>query len=239
MYSNRIQQAYPDNGVFAVYGAGGFGREVMPILHEQLLRQYPNISELKNKLFFVETSPSKNEVNGYKVIPEADFLAMKDVELYFNVAIADSQVRQAISERCLNGGAKPISIVSSDARLGDENEIQDGLIICPYSIITSNVKIGRFFHAYMLSYVAHDCVIGDFVTFGPRVSINGNVRVKDHAYIGASAVIKQGTKENPIIIGEGATVGMGAVVTKDVPANTVVVGNPARPLENKRDHRSL
>jgi acetyltransferase-like isoleucine patch superfamily enzyme len=94
-----------------------------------------------------------------------------------------------------------------------------------------NARIGRFFHGHLYSYVEHDCVIGDFVTFAPRVSCNGNVHIGDHAYIGTGAVIRQGNPDKPLIIGEGAVVGMGAVVTKDVEPFTTVVGNPARPLE--------
>jgi acetyltransferase-like isoleucine patch superfamily enzyme len=57
---------------------------------------------------------------------------------------------------------------------------------------------------------------------------NGNVRIENHVYIGAGAILRQGTESKPLVIGEGAVVGMGSVVTKDVPANTTVVGNPAR-----------
>ena len=81
----------------------------------------------------------------------------------------------------------------------------------------------------MYSYVAHDCVIGDFVTFAPNVNCNGNVHIGNHAFIGSGAIIKQGSLAKPRIIGEGAIVGMGAVVTKDVPPFATVVGNPAKP----------
>jgi len=43
-------------------------------------------------------------------------------------------------------------------------------------------------------------------------------------------MIRQGTPERPIVIGEGAIVGMGAVVTKSVAPYTTVFGNPAKPL---------
>ena len=76
--------------------------------------------------------------------------------------------------------------------------------------------------------MAHDCLIGDFVTLAPGVHCNGNVVIEDHAYIGTGAVIKQGQPGQPLVIGRGAVVGMGAVVTRDVPACTTVVGNPAK-----------
>jgi acetyltransferase-like isoleucine patch superfamily enzyme len=125
---------------------------------------------------------------------------------------------------------KPFAITSINSVVLDGNTIGDGVILCPFTTITSNAKIGKFFHANIYSYVAHDCVIGDFVTFAPGVKCNGNVTIEDHAYIGTGAIIKQGTPERPIVIGEGAVVGMGAVITKSVPAGAVMVGNPAKPL---------
>jgi acetyltransferase-like isoleucine patch superfamily enzyme len=112
--------------------------------------------------------------------------------------------------------------------------IGDGACLSPFVTLTSNIRIGRCFHANLYSYVEHDCVIGDFVTFAPGVKCNGNVTVDDHAYIGAGAVLKQGEPGKPLVIGRGAVVGMGAVVTKSVPPGVTVVGNPARVLE-KRD----
>ena len=106
-------------------------------------------------------------------------------------------------------------------------------ILSPFVTLTSNIRIGRNFHANIYSYVAHDCVIGDFVTFAPGVMCNGNIVIEDHAYIGTGAVIKQGVPDKPLVIGRGAVVGMGAVVTKSVPAGEVVVGNPAKPLQKQ------
>ena len=89
-------------------------------------------------------------------------------------------------------------------------------------------------------------VIGDRVSFGPRVTLlpvmhanfskyrecfeNNNshkdgIIIGDDSWIGAGVIILNG-----ITIGEGSIVGAGAVVTKDVPPNAVVAGNPARIL---------
>jgi len=115
----------------------------------------------------------------------------------------------------------------------DNIELAAGAALSPFVSITSNIKIGKCFHANLYSYVEHDCVIGDYVTFAPGVKCNGNIHIEDHAYIGSGAVIKQGTPDQPLVIGKGAVVGMGAVVTKSVPAGVTVVGNPARILEKK------
>ena len=117
--------------------------------------------------------------------------------------------------------------------LYDDIEIGDGGILCANSILTSNIRIGKHFHANIYSYVAHDCVVGDYVTFAPRVSCNGRVVIEDDVYVGTSAILRQGSHAKPLTIGKGAIIGMGAVVTKDVAAGTTVIGNPARPMESK------
>ena len=101
-------------------------------------------------------------------------------------------------------------------------------------MVTSNARIGRFFHANLYAYVAHDCVVGDFVTFAPGVMCNGRVRIEDNAYIGTGVVIREGAHGKPIVIGEGAVVGMGAVVTKSVPPFSTVIGNPATAIAANR-----
>lgn len=211
-----------------LYGAGGFGREVMPLLSGSGSVFSPSSIDESTAKFFLETTPTRNEVNGYELISEDRFFELGFREKFFNVAIANSAAREEIAERCMRRGAKPLTVRAASAIVYDNNEIGDGAIICANSMITSNVKIGKFFHLYIYCYVAHDCIIGDYVTFAPNVHCNGNVHIHDHAYIGTGAVIKQGSSAKPLVIGEGAVIGMGAVVTKDVPPHTTVVGNPAR-----------
>jgi acetyltransferase-like isoleucine patch superfamily enzyme len=53
--------------------------------------------------------------------------------------------------------------------------------------------------------------------------------VEDGASIGMGALIGAGVR-----IGAGAMIGMGAVVLKDVPPGETWVGNPAKPISQKR-----
>lgn len=215
---------------YAVVGAGGYGREVMPLV-QQALNEDVQAGDIR--LFFVvEGEPEAMDVNGYEIISLDDFCTISG-DRFFNIAIGDSATRERISATLLERGCKPFPVKASNAVVFASSNISEGAILSPFVTITANARIGKYFHANIYSYVAHDCVIGDFVTFAPGVKCNGNVVVEDHAYIGTGAIIKQGSSGKPLVIGRGAVVGMGAVVTKNVDAYTTVVGNPARLLEAK------
>ena len=210
--------------LFAVYGVSGCGRGVMPIARLQLRQQ--RISD--DRLVFVDDNPDASVVNGQRVMTYAQFLAEPARTRYAVLAIANSTVRERLALRCAEDGVAAWSVAAANVEILDDVQIGVGAILCPFVTVTSNIRIGQYFHANLYSYVEHDCVIGDYVTFAPAVKCNGNIVIEDHAYVGAGAIIKQGRPGQPLVIGKGAVVGMGAVVTKDVPAGATVVGNPAR-----------
>lgn len=219
--------------IYAVYGASGLGREVMPLAREQLLRDGWGIDQL----VFIDDASNSDFVNGHKVMTYDDFMGVESTRRHVSLAIADSSIRQKLFERILADGIELWQIVASNVVVMDESEIGVGAILSPFVTVTSNVTIGKCFQANIYSYVAHDCHLGDFVTFAPNVRCNGNVMIEDHAYIATGAIIRQGKPGKPIIIGKNAIVGMGAVVTKNVPAGVTVIGNPAAPLSKENLRR--
>jgi len=200
--------------MIGVYGASGCGRGVMPLLRSQ----YPT-----SNLMFIDDGLAPGSVNGQDIIDWISFLEHKNTEKFVSIAIASSKIRQNLAEKCSAANIALIAAQAVSVVQMDEVVIGDGACLSPFVTLTSNIRIGRCFHANLYSYVEHDCVIGDFVTFAPGAKANGNVTIGDHAYIGSGAVIRQG-----ITIGAGAIVGMGAVVISDVPSGVTVVGNPAK-----------
>lgn len=204
------------NKLIGIYGAAGCGRGIMPLLRAQYLQA---------ELVFIDDGQAPGQVNGHAVMTWNDFLQCPAAEKAVSIAIAASRTRQSLAEKCAAAQIPLIEARAASVVQMDDVIIQDGACLSPFVTLTSNIRIGRCFHANLYSYVEHDCVIGDFVTFAPGAKVNGNVTIGDHAYIGSGAVLRQG-----VTIGAGSVVGMGAVVTRDVAPGVTVVGNPAKPM---------
>ena len=207
--------------LIGVYGAGGCGRGIMP-----LARSLPLATD--SELVFIDDGADAGSINGHGVMSFIRFVKEGAPEKHVALAVAAPAVRAEMARKCDEAGLALLSVWAKEVVVMDNVEIAEGALVSPFVTFTSNIRIGCCFHANLYSYVEHDCVIGDFVTFAPGVRCNGNVRIGDRAYIGSGAVIRQN-----LTIGADAVVGMGAIVTKDVPPGVTVVGNPARILEKK------
>jgi len=196
--------------VLAVFGAGGF-----------LLQMLPTLDRLRDagRAIFIVDDRSLGLVFGYPVVR----LDAVPSNAAFVVAVSDGRTRRQIVERL--GGCRFWRATASSALISPYAEIGEGAIICDYTIVEASCRIGRHFQGNIHSYVAHECVIGDYVTFAPRVSCNGNVQIGDHVTIGTGALLRQGTPKRPLIIGAGAIIQMGAVVTRDVEPSAVIKAN--------------
>ena len=215
--------------MYGIYGAGGCARGVLPVADTVLAVR---LGAGNYDLVFIDDAPSSAELNGRRVLEFDEFVASDASSHAVSIAIADADVRRHLDDRCRDHALEFFAVRAPNVVVMDDVRIGDGSILSPFVTITSNVRIGRHFHANLYSYVEHDCVIGDFVTFAPAVHCNGNVVIEDRAYLGAGCQLRQGAAESPLVIGEGAVGGMGAVVTRSVPPGVTVVGNPARPLRS-------
>ena len=191
--------------MLAIYGAGGFALQMLDTI--EALRDHGS------EVCFV-SDDGADQLSGIPVlrpdnVPEG---------ANYCIAIAGPDTRKRIAERL----PRFTKLLAPTAIRSEHSHIGEGSILAHHTLVEAKVRIGRHFHGNIYSYIAHECTIGDYVTFAPRVNCNGNVTIGDCAYIGTGAFIKQG-----VTIGEGATVGMGAVVVRDVPAGATVMGNPA------------
>jgi sugar O-acyltransferase (sialic acid O-acetyltransferase NeuD family) len=210
--------------IYAIIGAGGCGRSIIPVLKDNLK------NETDYEIIFVDDKFTGKNINGYKTFNEEKLKILTSSQIKPYIAVADPSIRSKIYDNFKNSNLVFENLFAKNSIKMDRVKIGMGCLISPFVTLTSNIKIGNFFHANLYSYVEHDCIIGDFVTFAPGVKCNGNVRIDDFAFIGSGAVIKNGNSNKKINIGKGAVVGAGAVVIEDVEPYSTVVGVPAKKM---------
>src|SRR4051812_39475903 len=100
----RARPAEPGGALVGLYGAGAFGREVHPMLLDELNQQ--------QDVVFVEEAPSSGELHGVPIMTHTDFVQLKRRDRLFALAIADGEARRRLAKECLQSGAKPIPVLS-------------------------------------------------------------------------------------------------------------------------------
>ncbi len=207
--------------IFGLVGAGGYGRETINFIRN---------NKENFEICFIDKNVKAKDINGIKVISDDEFINLKKKDKYFNVSVSNPLKRKEIAERYISYDIKPIELHANTFINHGENNFDEGSIFSDYTIISADIKIGKFFHCNRLSHVGHDVQIGDYVTFAPQANCNGNTIIEDFVYLGTNCILRHGLPDKPLKIGKGAVIGMGAVVTKDVPPNTTVIGNPAKKI---------
>ena len=184
----------------AIIGSGGFGSEVeLWALHS-----------IWDKTIFYVSDQYCTDEQPLSTLP-------KDMPAV--IAIGNPQARQKIDEQ-INAKAQVIHPTA----IYEANNY--GLILCPYAVITTNVKIGKHLHMNLHSDIGHDCIIGDYVTLAPGARISGKCKIGNCVYIGTNAMIREGAK-----VCDNVTIGAGSVVLKDITEPGVYVGVPAKKIK--------
>lgn len=208
----------------AIYGAGGFGREVLTII-----KAINSINPQWNMLGFFDDSRTCGEcVNGFPILGGIDRLNEWNNDLSVVVAIGSPMVKQKIVRNITNPHIHFPTLIHPSVIIGDTHlvDIGKGCIICAGNILTTNIVIGDFVILNLACTVGHDAVIHSFAAFMPSCNISGEVRIGEGVYCGTGVKII-----NQISIGSHTIVGAGAVVTSNQPDNCTVVGVPAKVIK--------
>lgn len=112
---------------------------------------------------------------------------------------------------------------TSYLRIGDRNKIREYVTINPGTKEGTETVIGDDNLLMAYSHVAHDCVIGNYVTLANAATLAGHVVIEDRAIIGGLSAVHQFVR-----IGTLAIVGGCSKVVQDVPSFMMVDGHPAK-----------
>lgn len=205
-----------------IVGAGGFAREVAWLIED--INENKNTWNIKG---YIDENVENigRELNGYKVLGDIAYLNNQS-KANVVIAIGTGNIREKIVKKIKNHNY-PILIHPSVVK-SKYLEIGEGTIICAQSLLTINIKLGKFNVISINSKISHDIVQKDYVTLLPNTTISGNVTIEKNVIIGAGSIVIQG-----IEIGENTIIGAGAVVNKNIQDNVTAVGVPIKIIKIK------
>jgi sugar O-acyltransferase (sialic acid O-acetyltransferase NeuD family) len=214
----------------AIYGAGGFGREVAWLAQSCSSRQAQY-----EVVCFVDDD---NEMSG-SVINDIPVITLEGTRVRYPDArlvsgIGSPQTRQLLMEKGAAAGFGFATLIHPNVEHSEWIEFGPGTVVCAGNVLTTNIVIGQHVQINLDCTIGHDVVLGDYATLAPGVHVSGWVHVGDRVYIGTGATIINGTQEKPLVIGDDVVVGAGACVVRSVPPGLTVVGVPAKPLDRAR-----
>jgi sugar O-acyltransferase (sialic acid O-acetyltransferase NeuD family) len=141
------------------------------------------------------------------------------------VAVADSKDRFDIVQR-LPKETKYFTWIHPTALIMSDNiEIGEGSFIGAYSILTSNIKLGKHTILNRSNHIGHDCEIGNYFSAMPGAIVSGNVIIHDLVYMGNNSSIKE-----KLSIHSLTTIGMNGAVVKDIEELGIYVGVPTKKI---------
>jgi sugar O-acyltransferase (sialic acid O-acetyltransferase NeuD family) len=127
------------------------------------------------------------------------------------VAIASPRDRFDIIQK-LPKETKYFTWIHPTALVMDDNvEIGEGSFIGAYSILTTNIKIGKHAILNRANHVGHDCVIGDYFSAMPGAIVSGNVTIYDCVYLGTNSSVREKTTIHSL-----STIGLNSGVVKNI-----------------------
>jgi len=141
------------------------------------------------------------------------------------IAVANSKDRSDISRRLPNE-TQFFTFVHPTALLMEGIEVGEGSFIGAYSILTTNIKIGKHALLNRGNHVGHDCRIGDYFSAMPNSVIGGNVTIGDNVYMGSCSNIRE-----KIEVCSNVTIGMNSAVVKNIKEPGIYVGVPSKKIK--------
>lgn len=205
----------------AIFGAGGFGKEVACIINS-----IKNVNNVWNLIGFFDDGLEKNTYSEYgMILGGIDDLNQWTSPLSIVIAIANPKILQTIASKITNALIDFPNIIAPNVYMMDADSIQmgQGNVICPNAIISCNVKLGSFNLLNVQTQVGHDSEMGNFNVVMPSVNISGGAKIGNSNLFGVKSIILQYKT-----IGNEVTITPGSVMTRDGSDGKMYLGNPAK-----------
>lgn len=204
----------------AIYGAGGFGREVACLIHK-INEQSPEWEIIG----FFDDGIAKGSINEYgEILGGINEVNNFPEDLAIVIAIASPKIVEKIVVNITSSKISFPNIISPDVTFLDKSNISlgKGNIISFHCVISCKVGIGDFniFNGFV--NIGHDAIMGNYNSFMPAVKISGEVTIGNRNFFGVNSVVLQQMK-----IGNDTVIGANSLILRKTKDGMTYVGSPA------------
>jgi sugar O-acyltransferase (sialic acid O-acetyltransferase NeuD family) len=205
----------------AVYGSGGFAREVAWLANDCG----------REVVCFIDDDPSKigRVVHDIPVLSCGE-AAERFPKAFVAAGIGSPAARESAIGRAVCHGFRLATLIHPRVERSSRITCGEGVVICAGNILTTDIVVGNHVQINLDCTIGHDVELAEYATLAPGVHVSGYVSIGRRAYIGTGATIINGTADRRLMIATDAVIGAGACVTRSVEAGVTVVGVPARPI---------
>ena len=206
----------------AIYGAGGFGREVAC-----LIKRINDKKLTWNLVGFFDDNPllKGQMISRYaQCLGGIDELNSYEEELAVVIPIGSPHAVKSVISRITNNKLYFPNLIMTDFLMADADafRIGKGNIIQGDCSVSCDVEIGDFNVLNGSVTFGHDAKAGSYNTFMPGTRISGEVHIGDENFFGVGSIVLQQIK-----IGNNVRLGAGSVLMTKPKDGNVYIGNPA------------
>jgi len=207
----------------AIYGAGGFGREVACILEK--------INEVEptwNLVGFFDDDPALKGLMVSHYAPCLGGIAevnAYDKELAVAITIGSPKIVEKVVEKITNPNVSFPNVIHPNFVMADEQtfHIGKGNIIQRDCKVSCDVTLGDFNVLNGNTAMGHDVTVGSYNVFMPAARISGQTHIGDRNFFGVGCIVLQQMK-----IGNEIRLGAGSVLMTKPKDGFLYMGNPAQ-----------
>lgn len=205
---------------FYLLGAGGLGRELESWYDDSLFS-----NEYRLKGFVDDNNDALVDINNdYSILD-----SFKGGQIWKGnsilIGVSSCEFKKNAYFILKENNCKILAFKHDTSIVGKNSKLGIGYVLCPYVIVSCNVKLGNLVTINIGSQIGHDVVIGDYTSIMANVDIGGGALIGDNVFIGSNAVILPGVK-----IPDNTRIGAGSVVLKSIKQVGTYFGNPAKKI---------
>ena len=207
----------------AIYGAGGFGKEIYCLIQE--INRSTSAPVYHFIGYFDDGKTQGDNFYHGTILGGLATLNEWKKPLCIAVAIGSPQTLKKLSQSIINPKVEFPNLIAPDFRILDAEayKMGKGNLIFSKCSFSCDVKMGDFNILNSLIAVGHDSQIGNCNVFMPGAKISGGTQIGDGNLFGIYSVILQN-----VCIGNNTVVGTSSVIMRNTEDAKTYIGNPAK-----------